>query len=206
MAESAYFFFFFFQRQKRSYSIKVSRDRWVKCRVISRDYKGGAIERPKSSVHCVRHELKLISENQSRETGRTLPRSSFLYRLVWLTQSRPANVWMSEPRSVRPSNLSACLPPSLATGREHYLIMLTSGIGRVGAQGAFPWTWHTIFVLRLLSGRLQAIGRLLPIEPEPRSAKYHVNSFPLRRERVSNGTSGPMKSRYGYRNATIQLK
>jgi len=75
-------------------------------------------ERPKSSVHCVRHELKLISENQSRETmGRTLPRSSFLYRLVWLTQSRPANVWMSEPRSVRPSNLSARLPPSLATGR-----------------------------------------------------------------------------------------
>jgi len=45
-----------------------------------------------------------------------------------------------------------------------------------GPQGAFPWTWHTIFVLRPLSGRPRAIARP---PSEPRSAKYRVSFFLL---------------------------
>lgn len=62
---------------------------------------------------------------------------------------------------------------------EHYLIMLTSGIGRVEAQGAFPWTWHTIFVLRSLGS--PSGGRSPPSYRELRSAKYPASFFPLRR-------------------------
>lgn len=57
--------------------------------------------------------------------------------------------------------------------------MLTSGIGRVEAQGAFPWTRHTIFVLRPLSGRLRTVGRLLSIVSLV--LRGSANFFPLRR-------------------------
>lgn len=117
----------------------------------------------------VRFVLKLISENQSREMRPLLPRPSFLYRL-WLTQSRPANVWMSEPRSVRPSNLFACLPSSLATGRA---LPHNAHLWHRSCRGprCFPMDLaHHIRSSTTLGS--PSNGRSPPSYREPRSAKF----------------------------------
>jgi len=109
---------------------------------------------------------------------------------------------MSEQRSGRRTYLRVSLP--LWQWGEHYLIMLTSAIGCVEAQGAFPWTWHTIFVLRPLSGRLRAIGCLLPIVNLV--LRSSASFFPLRRAGLKRYRPGHIESRFRYQKKTIQLK
>jgi len=111
--------------------------------------------------------------------------------------------WASHVLSGRRTYPRVSLP--LCQRGEHYLIMLTSGIGRVEAQGAFPWTWHTIFVLQLLGspsigrvGRLLAIVNLIPWS--------FANFFPLCRAGLTVCLDLSSPDRLSKVPKTIQLK
>lgn len=61
--------------------------------------------------------MKLISENQSRETGTSITSAIVFLVASGVTNAESASQCLNERATFRPSNLSVCLPSSLAMGR-----------------------------------------------------------------------------------------